>query len=212
MTKAWRARGWTAERLRRYGTPATVIDVGAARGTPPLYDAFPEAHLVVIEPLRIPEYDRRLTRLAAARAAEIHRVAAGPSDGTTSMSIDPTLVRSSVLAQDRPSIGRQEVPVRRLDGLGGQWPEPFGLKLDVEGYELEVLRGATETLPRCLWVIAEAHVKQPSGPSAAELIAFMAARGFAVRDVLDAGGVGGYAYVDLVFVPVDRQVAAHCTP
>ena len=206
--KAWQAGGWTVERLRRYGTPATIIDVGAARGTPPLYDAFPDAHLVAIEPLRIPEYDRRLDRLAAERGAEVHRVAAGPADGSAVMTIDRAPVRSSLLEQDRPAAASQEVPVRRLDGLAGRWPEPFGLKLDVEGYELEVLRGASAVLPRCMWVISEAHVRQPTGPGCDALIAHLDAQGFTVCDVLDAGGVGGYAYVDLVFRPARGSAAS----
>ena len=201
MTDAWRAGGWTVERLRDYGAPATLIDVGAARGTPPLYDAFPEAHLVAIEPLRVPAYDRRLALLTKQRGAEVHRVAVGAFDGTASMEVDRSLVRSSLLPQDRPSLGAQEVPVRRLDSLAGKWPEPFGLKLDVEGYEVEALRGAGDVVRRCRWVISEAHVKQATGAAAAELIALMAGYGFAVCDVLDAGGVGGDAYVDLVFKP-----------
>ena len=32
--------------------PGTVIDVGAARGTPPLHDAFPNAYFILFEPLK----------------------------------------------------------------------------------------------------------------------------------------------------------------
>src|SRR3989442_12701698 len=47
-----RGSGWRPENMRKRGfAPATVIDVGAAYGTPALYAAFPDAYHVMIEPL-----------------------------------------------------------------------------------------------------------------------------------------------------------------
>ena len=43
------------QHVKRLGlAPATVIDVGVADGTRALYDTFPAAHLLLIEPLRVP--------------------------------------------------------------------------------------------------------------------------------------------------------------
>lgn len=44
-----RAPGWP--KLLGHLSPATVLDVGAARGTPELYASFPNAHLVLIDPV-----------------------------------------------------------------------------------------------------------------------------------------------------------------
>ena len=44
--------GWLPECIRKGGfAPATIADVGAGIGTPPLLVAFPEAYHVLIEPL-----------------------------------------------------------------------------------------------------------------------------------------------------------------
>src|SRR3954447_375084 len=43
---------WDVASIQKRGlSPRTVIDVGAARGTQPLYEAFPDAYLVLVEPL-----------------------------------------------------------------------------------------------------------------------------------------------------------------
>ena len=54
------------------------------------------------------------------------------------------------------------------------------LKLDVQGFELEVLRGAEEVLPRIEWIYAEAQFQElyEGGPTFADLFAFLHARGF----------------------------------
>ena len=45
------SQGFTAERIRKLGKPKTIIDVGVADGTFPLYDAFPDKNIVLIEPM-----------------------------------------------------------------------------------------------------------------------------------------------------------------
>jgi hypothetical protein len=61
--------GWRPENLRKPGlSPATLIDVGVAMGTPALYRAFPDAHLVLIEPLA--EYEQDLARLVRETGGE----------------------------------------------------------------------------------------------------------------------------------------------
>src|SRR3954449_6529991 len=64
--------------VKRLGfAPATVIDVGVAYGTPELYDAFPDARFLLVDPLEeyAPAIDGIVARL---RSAEWVRAAAGP--------------------------------------------------------------------------------------------------------------------------------------
>ena len=54
-------------------------------------------------------------------------------------------------------IERREVRVRTLDEMvqDRQLKGPFGVKIDTEGFELEVVRGATAVLKACQFVITE---------------------------------------------------------
>src|SRR4026209_2310863 len=59
--------------------PRTVFDVGVGHGTPWLYDAFPDAKLVLFEPLAV--FDGELTKLASRYKADVHRVALAEREG-----------------------------------------------------------------------------------------------------------------------------------
>ncbi len=88
------------------------------------------------------------------------QIAAGAADGRSDMCVSESTVNSSVLsvldAYTRSSpmmtvVGRESVPMRRLDSVAG---EILGnhrnvyLKIDTQGYELEVLKGARDLLRR----------------------------------------------------------------
>jgi FkbM family methyltransferase len=106
---------------------------------------------------------------------------------------------------------RAEVLV--LDELvrSGELPPPDLLKLDVQGYELEVLRGATEALRACQAVMAEVNLFRyaPETPLADEVIRFMREHGFVLYDV--AGVLrrpldDALGQMDLVFVREDHPL------
>jgi hypothetical protein len=73
---------------------------------------------------------------------------------------------------------------------GHTFAEPFGLKIDTEGAELEVIRGAAATLERTLFVIAEVNVlhdRFEGSYSFAQFITAMDQAGFEVCDLLAIG-------------------------
>jgi FkbM family methyltransferase len=98
---------------------------------------------------------------------EARNVAIGPGDGSVVINVAANSVSSSVLAMTRrhleaaPSsrtVGKRDVPMMRLDSAGsGVWSETerVHLKLDVQGYELQVLEGAASTLSQTVSVEAE---------------------------------------------------------
>ena len=201
--------GWDPGRIREHGfAPATLIDVGAAGGTRPLYEAFSDAYLVLLEPLA--EHRDELLRITESRPGEHHQTAVGSQEGTVSMAVDEVRVLSSVVRalSKRSVVENREVPVTTLDRLAAKqdWADPLGLKIDTEGYERQVIEGAEQTLPRCEFVIVEASVvgRYEDDPTCAGLIEMLRARGFEVCDVIDAGGNADSLYVDLMF---ERRVS-----
>ncbi len=85
----------------------------------------------------------------------------------------------------------------------GRLNSPLLLKLDVQGAELEVLRGADETLARCEIVQLEVALLNynEGAPTAVEVISFMDANGFAIFDVVGFVRPNGtdLVQVDLLF-------------
>jgi FkbM family methyltransferase len=201
---ARQASRWDPERIRAHGfAPATLIDVGAAGGTPSLYEAFDQAYLVLLEPLA--EYSEELVRLTESRPGEYHQTAVGSREGTASMKVAERLQLSSITQAlvEHSVVETREVPVTTLDRLAAErdWADPLGLKIDTEGYEQQVIEGAAKTLPRCEFVIIEAslHGRYEDDPTCVGLIEMLRTRGFDVCDVLDTAGTGRSMYMDLMF-------------
>lgn len=176
--------------LRARGfAPATVIDVGAQTGTPPLYEVFPEAHHVLIEP--VAENEPALQALCGQlRSAEYHIAAVARRDGTVPLAVSDDRLYSSVILEgetpDSTLPGLRTVPAISLDGLCAEhgYTGPMLVKIDVDGLELEVLAGASTLMqPDAVFVIeatvAGADARLP------RIIAAMAPCGFQVWDIVD---------------------------
>jgi FkbM family methyltransferase len=85
-------------------------------------------------------------------------------------------------------VGMESVTVRRLDGIIDQYcaaSERVFLKIDTQGYEAAVLRGAEQSLARCLGVQLEMSIAPlyQGELLLPELIGEMAKRGFALMDL-----------------------------
>jgi FkbM family methyltransferase len=201
--------------VRRLGfEPATVIDVGVAYGTPELYDAFPRARLVMVEPLV--EYEHALGELARSRpGAEYVLAAAGREPGTARINVHRAPALSSTLGhwKGQPGDGTaREVPVVRLDDLREErgLAPPYVVKVDVEGAELAVLDGAARVLEETELVLLEVQLFEflPGAPQLHDVVRYMADRGFAVYDMF--GGHlrpldGALAMVNVAFVRADGR-------
>jgi FkbM family methyltransferase len=198
---------------RRGFSPAVVVDVGAARGdwTASCRSLFPEAHFVLVEPF--PEHEAELTRLAERWGVRYVKAAAGRERSTLSLLVPDDPGGASFLPAQREgdtffkhSI---EVPVVPLDGLQVE-PGATLLKLDVQGYELEVLAGAGRLLEQVEVIVCECSLYpfQRGLPLVHQTIERILSLGFRLYDVADEvrWTSGTLAQVDLVFVASGSQL------
>ena len=198
--------GWRAENLRKPGLrrPATLIDVGVAHGTPELYAAFPNAYLVLVEP--VAEFGESIGRILEDRPGEHVAVAAGAADEavTLHVNLDRPFITSIGAPAFHPSgtrIEEREVRTAKLDTLLAEraWQPPFGLKIDTEGSELGVVRGATALLRQTQFVIAEVSVARSGadGYEFSDFVAEMRAQDFHLCDIVDGQKIarGADAYI-----------------
>jgi FkbM family methyltransferase len=205
------ATGWQAEHLRSFGfEPTTLIDVGAANGTRVIYDAFPESHLVLIEPLS--EFESDLEDLVRQRSADYLGIAVGDEMGTATLRVNPgNLFMSSLLRAERlpdTEVELRSIPLTTLDLLleEKRWGPPFGLKLDAEGFEHRVIAGGKRLLEDTEFVIAETSLSKrfEGSCTSKELIALMLTCGFEVADILYAGPSPLGVHADILFARATR--------
>lgn len=108
-----------------------------------------------------------------------------------------------------------ELPLKRLDDVQPvkALSAPLLLKLDVQGYEVEVLSGATETLDRTEVILSEVSLLEynKGSPLMHEVIAYLSARNFLPYDI--CGGLrrssdAALYQTDLIFVRCDSDLRA----
>jgi len=164
--------------------PATVIDVGANVGewTRMCKRLWPQTSVLMIEPL--PECEAPLARLAAElRGVRYQRALLG-ANGRGSVAFHRCDTASSVLPEYEAEHPTLAMPMTRLDdcSTGAQL-----LKLDVQGYELEILKGGPKVLASAEVVLLEGNFLDLhiGVPLAHEVVQFMADRAFVLYDTGD---------------------------
>lgn len=182
----------SAQYLSRFDfNPDVIIDVGVSNGSDFLYEAFPDKLHVLVEPQ--PGFETAIKR----RFGEKYRFsfencAAGATSGVATLKVQGDNASKSTLGsptriQGQNTTREVEVAVRTLDEIVRDTPGSIGLKIDTEGHELSVLKGATETLSRAEFVLAEVSIKNrfEGGYRFSDIVLFMKQNGFEVIDTLN---------------------------
>ena len=188
--------------------PRTVIDVGAASQTAELYEEYPKAEILLIEPLR--EFEPFLRKICEKYRAQYLLAAAGECPGTATLNVHPDRFGSSFLKEEEgPAVDGEprQVPVITIDDACAErsLKGPYLIKVDVQGAELQVLAGARETLSNTEDIVLEVSLfgLMIGGPQFHDVISQMKSCGFVVYDIYGftyRPFDGALAQVDIVFV------------
>ena len=176
---------------------STVVDVGANRGQFALSARCfaPQARIFSFEPLATPaDLYRRI--FVDDNAVKLYESAIGPESIVSSMYLSAKDDSSSLLPisnlQDQifsgtAAVGTVTVSVAQLQAFlcEDDIVAPAMLKLDVQGYELDALRGCKSLLHKFDWVYCEcSFVELYSGQKlAADIIDWLAANGFSINGI-----------------------------
>jgi len=194
------------EQLKNLPDIDTFIDVGVgADGTPDLYQKFQEKKLVLIDPLDEAEkfYKENMQEVDAI----FYKTALGESTGSLKINIEENIGRSTILDvsdinfEGNP-VEQREISVNTLDDvLKNDQLGKIGIKIDTEGYELNVILGAKKTLSSTKFVIAEVRHNHESFNGVYKLHEFiteMHKNGFVLSMILTAKPF----IADLCFEPI----------
>ena len=178
---------------------ATVVDIGANRGQFSLVAAetFADARIIAFEPLRGPAGKFRSV-LGHETRIVLHQAAIGPIRTTSRINVSrrddsSSLLRITDLQESLfPGTGlarTEEIEVAPLEAFveAGDLAPPALLKLDVQGFELEALKGCESLLRHFQYVYVEcSFVELYAGQAFAdEVIAFLSERGLPLRGVFN---------------------------
>ena len=187
--------------------PKTCIDVGVAHGTPSIYEVFPNAKHLLIEPLV--EYERDIRKIMEAYDCHYEQAAAGGESGSLDVHVKEQITGSSMFSEQpgTPQGISRTVPVVTLDQVckTQQMQGPYLVKIDVEGAEMSVLDGAVDIMPETSVFILEItfSTRLVGAPEAGDIISYMAKRDFVIYDLFDLRWKNDETLfqADAVFVP-----------
>jgi FkbM family methyltransferase len=185
----------------------TIVDIGVQYETKELKTVFCESKHLLFEP--VSEYYPAIKSNYANIDHQIFEIALSNCNqdsflSTHSLFGDGQISHSSI--SDEKSSNSRVIPIRKLDSIIPEIEretslvQPFVLKIDVDGVELQILEGSTETLAKTFCVIVEAPLSINHN-FFAERFLFLHNHGFILWDIVDCCYYKqNLSQVDLVFL------------
>ena len=194
--------GWPG--LRVLPKVDNLIDVGIGhQGSEGLYKFFPDSRKFFIDPLI--ETKEALTVHLENPENKFFECGVSNTQGVLEINVRDPISQSGFNESESDQsrvITKRSVKVETLDNLfpaaslSGTW----GIKIDVEGHESEVLRGGVELIKHCTFVIVEVEIKGDKfrdSASFGDIITYMLSLGFEVAALRVSGD--GTDHCDIAF-------------
>jgi FkbM family methyltransferase len=206
------------ENLVRHGVNVqAVIDVGILAGTFPLMEVFSHVKHYLFEPVEL--YFDKIHKNYDDKGLdyELSNIALSDQDGDSyliGISVDGGDAITHSQVSNRP-VTKKEFPrliscskIRKakLDSILKEItiPTPFLLKIDVDGHEMNILRGSKCSLKCASIVVIEAPLQKKKDNSFFERYQYLLENGFVLIDIVDPSYYNGILWqVDLIFIRQD---------
>ncbi len=215
---------WSLGNMRRLGfRPARVVDIGAYKGewTVMTRAIFPEAAFLMLEAQESLRGDLEQVkgRNSAMVNYQIALLGAESREEVCFHQYDVAPTGASVLAAQAGAPSRTvKRSMETLDEILGRenFRRPDLIKIDVQGYELEVLKGGGEALAGAEAIVMEVSLLElyKGNPLMHEVIAFMHQRGFQCYDIptlMRRPSDGTLWQVDMIFVKANSSLVKDIT-
>ena len=187
-------------KIKRQGIePKTIIDVGASIGifTKAANYLYPEAKIYSFEPLNS-SFSKMKSLIGNNKNIKMYNFALGEKNGRilinkskyeySSSIFDMSDIHKNAFPYTAEST-KQEIDVKILDEVfyNESLERPILIKLDVQGYELNVLEGATNFLKKCDYIIIELSFKELyiGQPLFNDIYSFLINNNFILIDFID---------------------------
>lgn len=178
---------WSLNNLKKAGyNPAVVYDIGAYEGywTNDFLEVFPSAAIYMFEAQE--EKEIYFKNITASNPNTHYAIALlGTRDGDEVRFVEDgtgsQVMRNNISGNEKVRITNSLDTITQKN----KWPLPDFLKLDVQGFELEVLKGGEKALQSAEFCLLEVTILDLGGgsPLLIEVVNFMHQQGFQVYDI-----------------------------
>jgi FkbM family methyltransferase len=169
-------------------TLSHIFDVGVRAGTPGLYKSFPGVRFVLFDPQEkgesiLKSKPRDYCFRNVALGAMPGRMYIDEMGGKSSFKQRTELTAGKIASRYEAEICTLDDEIQKLDC------SLLGIKIDTEGYELEVVSGLEKEISRVVFIQAEVSLKNRfiNSYSFSEFVSHLNSKGFVLAGILNHG-------------------------
>ena len=189
--------------------PDVVLDIGANTGEFIINakKIFPSAKIIAFEPVKSC-FNELKNRFENKPNITLYNVALGSENKRGEIFVSDFSPSSSIVRPDGNS-KTEEIDIKRLDEYRDLIKEKdkVFIKIDVEGFELEVLKGAESLLQGADWIYVESRILDAIGCNFTELYNYLTSKNWSFLGSYDNvfNNEGYLIYFDAMFLNMNRN-------